>query len=213
MKMRILLLITVACLSFQHIWAQKKRLMLFDKYTKGTVLMKNKARTNAELNFDAANNNMMFKQNGEEMILTNVNQIDTVYIGDRKFTPIKKVYLEAIPTKHGDIYVHWNLINTYKGKKGAYGMTTQAKVESINTAEYTTGVYENQYVDVYELSNNNEYYLFKGEKPIIVKDERSLLKQFPEEKEKIKEYIKEQDIDFTQVDKVLKLLEFCMGME
>lgn len=213
MKIRILLLWVIASLSFQNVWAQKRRLMLFDKYTKGTVLMKNRAKTNAELNFDAANNNMMFKQNGEEMILTGVNQIDTVYIGDRKFIPIKKIYLEAIPTKHGDICVYWNLKNVYKGKKGAFGMTTQAKVESINTAEFQYGVYEKQYVDVYELSNNNEYYLFKDEKPVVVKDERSLLKQFPAQQKKIKDYIKEQKIDFAKVDEVIKLLEYCMEID
>lgn len=213
MKIRILLLFVVAFLSFQNSCAQKKRLMLFDKYTKGVVLMKNRARTNAELNFDAANNNMMFKQNGEEMILTNVNQVDTVYIGDRKFIPVKKNYLEAISTKQGDIYIYWNLKNAYKGKKGAFEMTTQAKVESINTAEFHYGAYENQYVDVYKLSNNNEYYLFKGEKPVVVKDEKSLLKQFPAQQEKIKDYIKEQKIDFAKVDEVIKLLEYCMEID
>lgn len=213
MKIRILLLGVVAFLSFSNGEAQNKRLLLFDKYTKGSVLMKNRARTNAELNFDAANNNIMFKQNGTEMILTNAHQVDTVYIGDRKFVPIKKVYLEAISTRHGDVYVHWNLKNAYKGKKGAFGMTTQAKVESINTAEFHYGAYENQYVDVYELSNRNEYYLFKGDKTIVVKDEKSLLKHFPARQREIKEYIKTQNIDFAKVDEVIKLLEYCMGMD
>ncbi|WP_455672105.1 hypothetical protein [Phocaeicola sp.] len=212
MKIRIFLLLFIAALSFQDALAQKKRLMLFDNYTKGTVLMKNRARVNAELNFDATNNNMMFKQGSEEMILTNVNQIDTVYIGNRKFIPIKNIYLESVSTKHGDIYIHWNMKNAYKGKKGAMGMTTQAKVETINTAEYQYGVYENQYVDVYQLSNENEYYLFKKGKPAIVKNEKTLLKSFPENKDAIKGYIKEQKVSFSKVDDIIKLLEYCLGL-
>lgn len=202
----------ILILSFQNISAQEKRILLFENYQKGTVLFKNSSKTHTLLNFDAANDNIMFKQDNDEMILTNSNQIDTVYIGNRKFIPIRNIYLECIATKHGDVYIHWNLKNVYKGKKGAYGMTTQAKVESINTAQMNYGYYENQYVDVYQHSNRNEYYLFKEEKPIVVKSEKQLLKAFPEHQEKIKEYIKKQDVTFLNTKRVIELLEYCLGL-
>lgn len=199
-------------LCIQEIPAQEERILLFENYKKGTILFKNRSKTHTLLNFDASNDNIMFKQGNEEMILTNSNQIDTAYIGNRKFIPIRNLYLECIATKHGDVYVHWNLKNTYKGKRGAYGMTTQTKVESINTAQMNYGYYENQYVDVYQLSNRNEYYLFKGDKPIVIRNEKNVLKAFPEHQDKIKEYIKENDVEFSTTMKVVGLLEYCLGL-
>lgn len=202
----------ILILCIQNIFAQEKRILLFENYQKGTILLKNRYKTHTLLNFDAANDNIMFKQDNDEMILTNSNQIDTVYIGNRKFIPIRNIFLECIATKHGDVYIHWNLKNVYKGKRGAYGMITQTKVESINTAQMNYGYYENQYVDVYQLSNRNEYYLFNGDKPIVVKNEKQLLKSFPEQQNNIKEYIKKRGINFLDTKKVIELLEYCLGL-
>ena len=108
----------ILILCIQNIFAQEKRILLFENYQKGTILLKNRYKTHTLLNFDAANDNIMFKQDNDEMILTNSNQIDTVYIGNRKFIPIRNIFLECIATKHGDVYIHWNLKNVYKGKRG-----------------------------------------------------------------------------------------------
>lgn len=194
------------------ICGQNKRVLIFENYEKGTVLFKNNTKTHTLLNFDAANDNIMFKQGNEEMILTNTNQVDTVYIAERKFIPIKNFFLECIHTQHGNIYVHWNLRNVYKGKKGAYGMTTQAKVESINTSQMNYGYYENQYVDVYELSNRNEYYLFVSNKHVMVKNAKSLLKIFPEHQDEIIKYMEDQKVDFMNTSKVILFLEYCLGL-
>ena len=211
MIIRIILLIF---LTFLHLisFGQEKRILLFKKYEKGIVLFKNHTKTHTLLNFDAANNNIMFKQGNEEMILINSNQVDTVYIGNRKFLPINKVYLECILTKYGEVYVHWNLKNVYKGKRGAYGITTQAKVESINTSQMNYGYYENQYVDVYQQSNRNVYYLFRDEKSIVIKNEKHVLDAFPEYKDNIKKYMKEEEVNWRDTKKVIKLLEYCLGL-
>ena len=175
-------------------------------------MFKNRLRTQTSLNFDASHNHVMFKQGDDEMILTNINQIDTVYIADRKFIPIRNIYLECIPTKYGEVYIHWNLKNVYKGKKGAYGMTTQTKVESINTSHFNYGYYENQYVDVYQQSNRNVYYLFRDEKSIVIKNEKQLLNAFPEHKDNIKNYMKAAEVNWEDAKKVIKLLEYCLGL-
>ena len=87
--MRTYLLITILCCiaTVGSVNAQKKRQMLFEDYSKGVVLMKNNSKTMAELNYDAGNQKMMFKNGSEEMLLTNVAQIDTVYIGNARFIP------------------------------------------------------------------------------------------------------------------------------
>ena len=93
MKTRLIFFL-ILIFNLQGITAQEKRILLFENYEKGTVLFKNKTQTHASFNFDAANDKIMFMQGNEEMILTNINIIDTIYISSRKFIPIKNIYVE-----------------------------------------------------------------------------------------------------------------------
>ncbi|MCD8267690.1 MAG: hypothetical protein LUD46_04005 [Parabacteroides sp.] len=109
--MKTYLLITILCgiATIGSANAQKKRQMLFENYSKGIVLMKNNSKTPAELNYDASNQKMMFKNGSEEMLLTNVAQIDTVYIGNSKFIPARSGYYEIIQIPNGLIGINWLL--------------------------------------------------------------------------------------------------------
>jgi hypothetical protein len=52
----------------------------------------------------------MYQQNGQEMILLNNNEVDTIYISIEKFIPYNKVYVEFVETKNNNIIlINWNL--------------------------------------------------------------------------------------------------------
>ena len=113
--MRTYLLITILCCiaTLGSANAQKKRQMLFEDYSKGVVLMKNNSKTPAELNYDAGNQKMMFKNGSEEMLLTNIAQVDTVYIGNAKFIPTgsRENFYEILQIPNGTIGINWLLKN------------------------------------------------------------------------------------------------------
>ncbi len=210
------LILFISVLSFlllgSPVQAQKKRMMLFDQYGNGTILMKNGTKISVGLNYDTANKKMMYLQNDEEMILLNDNQVDTVYVSDKKFIWFNNIYLEAIELKEGDVFIDWSLKNAYQGNKGAYGQITQNKVETINTTYWTNDEYKIQKSEVIAQKNANEYWFFKNGKLVKCKDEKSLLKHFPDHKNEIKTFIKEKKIDFTAANDVLILLDYCLGI-
>ena len=187
--------------------------MLFENYNRGIVLMKNKSKTPAELNYDCGNQVMMFKSGAEEMILTNLSQVDTVYIGDSKFIPAGKreSFYEIIPVPNGLIGINWLLKNKSQGYKGAYGVQ-QAKVETINTAEWQYGVYEDQYTEVFKLANQNEYCIFRDGQPFKFKNKKPLLKLFPNKETQIEDFIKKQKTDMNTPKDVITLVNFCLGL-
>jgi hypothetical protein len=192
--------------------AQQKRIMLFNNYTNGTVLMINKARTEVPLNYDAANYHMMYLQDKKEMILTNNNDVDTIFINSRKFIPAGPLYLEVVSLSNGKIYINWQLKKTERGKAGAYGQATQSSIQVINTNRVNSGgVYENQYTEIYELSNNNEYWLLYNGKYIKCKNMKDVLKRFSQKTDSIKSYIKEHHIDFNSIKDALTLLNYCLS--
>lgn len=194
-------------------YAQQKRIMLFEDYTQGTVLMKNKSRTTTLLNYDAANRLMMYRQNDEEMILSNNRQVDTIYISSRKFIPIGPVYLEAVSVQNGIIYINWLLKNINRGKKGAYGMPALGKVETVNTREFRGGgTYDNEYLDIYQLVNSNEYWLLNSDKPVKCKNLKGLIKLFPEREAQIKDFVKKEKLDFTKAKDAIQVINYCLGL-
>lgn len=195
-----------------EIQAQNKRICLFNDFMKGTVLMRNKAIVSSVFNYDAAGKVFLYKEKEEIMILTNTQAIDTVFVSDRKFIPIGRIFLEVIPIKNDFIYIDWKLKNSYKGKVGAYGQTTQANVTVINTNHYNNQTYEKQTADVFTPENKNEYFLFRDGKPVKFKNKKSLLKLFPGKESVIEDYIKEAKIDMSTPSDVINLMDYCLGL-
>lgn len=190
----------------------QNRIMLFDDYTSGTVLLRGNRKINTFLNYDTAGQQMMYKNGNQEMILTNGYEVDTIYIGSHKFIAQNPFFLEKFEMEHGDIYVRWNLKKVNIGKKGALGMVTQAKVETLNTSEYRRGVHENVPIDVFRDENNNEYWIFRDGKPLKCKNKKSLLKMFPGKEEMIQKYIKENSLQCENVKDMLQIMDFSMSL-
>ena len=166
----------------------------------------------AELNYDAGNQKMMFKNGSEEMLLTNVAQIDTVYIGNAKFIPTGSSFYEILQIPNGLIGINWLLKNTSQGYKNAFGVTQQAKVETLNTNQLNYSTYENQYTEVYKLANQNEYCIFRDGTPLKFKNKKSLLKLFPGKENLIETYIKETKTDMKNAKDVITLVNYCLGL-
>lgn len=213
-SMKINALLLIALISSLNLFAQKESAYLLDNFIHGTVIMKNGAKVSASLNYDATNQNMMFIQNHEKMILTNLESIDTIYINGRKFFPIRdSFFLESRPLKNGTIYINWILKYKYQGQKGAYGQISHTiNVETINTSHWTNNEYKNQSTDIYQLINENEYWILRNGKFVKCKNKKTLMKLFPEHNEEINAYIHKQNIDFSDAEEVLFLLDFCLGI-
>lgn len=195
----------------------QKRIYLFEKYTNGVVLLKNKARVSTSLNYDAANRNMMYIDNGNEMILNEAQGVDTVYIGNYKFIPNgQHGFLEKMPVSNGDIFINWALKKQMIGKKGAYGQVIQGNVEvmDLNMIKGQAGVTnrEENVTNVYTQQNENEYWLLRAGKFVKCNNEKSLLKLFPGKEEQIKAYIKEQKLDFRNTQQALDIVDYCLGI-
>lgn len=190
--------------------AQKKRMLLYNEYGRGIVLMKNGAEIQAELNYDTANKNMMYLQGGDEMILVNAHEVDTVYIGDGKFIPLNERFMEVVELANGKGFIDWALRLQHRGNRGAYGQITQNKVETINTAYWTHRKYKPETAEVLEMRNNNEYGFFRDGVPLQFKNEKELVRHFPNHGDAIRGFIKEKRVDFKKVNDVLEVLNYCL---
>lgn len=215
MILRFLLILSLYVTGLVKVYAQKSSVYLLPDFVQGTVLMKNGARTTAMLNYDATNRRMMFRQGHELLILTNVESVDTIYLGKHKFVPRKNIlFLECVPCENGTIYVNWSLRKKYQGQKGAYGQVSHAaNIENINTNYWTNNGYCLETLDIYKTINDNEYWLKLNGKFINCKNKKTLMKLFPLHRTEIESYIKKKKIDFSKSEQMIELLNYCMGLK
>lgn len=194
-------------------FAQKKRVMLFEEYTPGTIKIFNKSKIEVPLNYDASNKAMMYISGENEMILMNNDQVDSIFIGAHKFIYAQKSFLECIHLKNGIVYIDWSLKEVNRGYKGVYGQITQSKVESVNTANWQHGKFENQSTEVRSILNDNKYLFFLNGEMVTCKNKKNLLNLFKDKKELIDDYIKKHNIDFKEVSGALDLIDYCLSLK
>lgn len=186
--------------------------MLFPEYQKGTILLRGNQKVNVLVNYDATKHLMMYKQNDDDMILTNVQSVDSVLIGKHRFVPVKHRFYEVIPVNSDFLLVDWNIAMTEIGYRGAYGQVTHSKVHKYNVSAMTHDIYhtearQNTSLEVYRRSNNNTYYIIRNSKMVKFKDKKSLLKLFPERKKEIESLLKEEKTMFKNVEDVVELMK------
>lgn len=197
--------------------AQNEPLFIFEQFVNAKIHFKNRSVTVAPMNYDAVNDKMFYKDKGNLMELTNAAIIDSiVWAGKRSFVPHTGGFMEQVKMENGTVFIHWHIKNVNVGSRGALGMVTQAKVESISVR--AMGVFSatdatSQSADVYQQKNANEYYLPIEGKLKKITTKKHVLKLYPQHKAAIEEFMDKNKIQMTEPHSVLELLNFCMGLE
>lgn len=199
-------------LLFFPLFAFSQSAMLFPDYKPGTIILKGNKKVNVPVNYNATKHLMMYRQGDDDMILGNIQSVDSVLIGEHRFIPVKNRFYEVIPVNSKFLLVDWNISMTNIGYKGAYGQVTHSKVHSYNVSAMTHDIHHtearpNTSLEVYRRSNNNTYYIVLDKKMKKFKDKKSLLKLFPERKEEIEKLLKEEKTMFKNVEDVVELMK------
>lgn len=198
----------------------QEKIFLFDDFKPAVFLMKRHVKTTASFNFDAKGQGVYFIQNEEIMELTNASEIDTVYVDGRKFVWRNECLCEYIDAEYGEIYVNWRLRDSFVGKEGAFGTTTQGKVEVIQVpginSEYSSdniGRFSDR-TDVWTVKNENVYFLFFQGKEYRIRRQSDLTRAFPDKSKDIKRFLKEHNYTLNSAEQVKNTLDYiCTGKE
>lgn len=124
------ILVLLAALAMEPVAAQAQTPLpqgtfLFDTFTEGRILMKNKLSTRARFNYDCVRQQLHFMDRDQEMILDHILQVDTLYIGTRIFIPYQTRFVECITAGPDVLRVDWKAKIYNQGKKGAMGFVSQ----------------------------------------------------------------------------------------
>jgi len=186
---------------------------LFQSFAKSLVKMKDGRQMTATLNYNMVDEEMIFNQNGVYMALDKPEEIDTVYLQNRKFVPVEKAFYEVLSKGQVTMFIQHKSRLTQKGTPTAYGMTTKtagpSKVLSMQAGNQVRLVELPEDVDV---SPATLYWVKAGEGMDKFTNERQFLKLFPDQEAKLKEFIKSNKIDFKLREDLIKLGDFCNSL-
>lgn len=182
--------------------------------------MKPRGVTNAKANYDAYNKRLMYQQGQDMMEMTNIQQVDTVFFGERKLVPAQKGFYEVVSLPNGTVLIDWYLRDIEIGKKGALGATTSASVHPLQMTDFgnsteTYTAYQKQdgkENNVYRRRNDNSYLVSYKGKQFKLKTIKQIKNAFPENQEKIQIYATENNLEMRNVEDVLNLLNYCLGL-
>lgn len=199
---------------------QFNRIFLLSEFMPAKVMFRNHSTISVKINYDASNKVMLYRQGDDLMELTNTATIDTIIVDGHRFVPAEKGFYDVVLAKNGVIYIDWLLKDVNIGSKGALGAVTQGSVHNLqmtdlgNSDAMYYGAYGQQKIgatDIYLRKNDNTYYIKKEGQFIKVKTVKQICKVFPEHKDEISSFVKENKIDMKDTGKALTLIDYCLS--
>lgn len=211
-------LLLLSCVfAFVCSYGQEGSVMLYPNYENGVVYMKGNQIVRTPLNYDASKRQVMYQQDGENMILTNMQMVDSIKIGKDLFLPIRDRFYEVLDYQCGKLLVDWNLRNVNVGYKGAYGNVSQVRSQSVKLSmmegmtSYATND-PNSRQEVYKVKNENQYIIVKNGHLYRFSNKKTLLKHFEKGKEDAEAIISKRHTDFSKAEDVINIVGELLPM-
>ena len=194
--------------------AAQAPIYLFEEFTDGTVLLKNRSVVKTRFNLDIFHDKFLYMDGDQIMEMTDFSNVSTIIIGGRTFVPQGKTLYEVLGLdEENSLLVKWHRKNNPMGKKGAYDQIAHASsTQSLDPNYYSPSVTKEAARDEMRTVSENKYGVLTNGKIRSFTDKRSFLKLFPDRKSELETYIDKQPILFSEVDDVVKLMKFALGI-
>ena len=192
------------------IFAQITNGYYFKEFIPGKVILKNKQFARGKFNYDFRNKQMHFLNGNTDMIVENLQDIDTIIIDKTHFIPYEGRFVEVMKEGKTALLIEKEVNTRERGKVGAMGMATHGSVQAIdvNARFQRVNGENNMDLTIYKDEIKNIYYILIKRNWKSFRNQATFLKLFPKkQQESIKETIKTLDVDFDNREEVLKLLD------
>lgn len=182
---------------------------LFPEFMKGTVLMKNGIRNEAMLNYNSLTEEMIFDNHGMKLAISQLDQVDTVYILGRKFILHEKKFSELLYSSSSiELFAEHKCSIKDPGKPAAYGGTSHTSATTSYSSYFSGGqVYELKLPDGYETKPYIQYWIKRDGKISRILTLRQLNKVFDDQEDLLKAYVKNHEVKLDDLQSVIALVK------
>lgn len=207
----LLILFTFPCiLGAQEVVNISSGVFLFDQFTSGKILLTDKRYIETQFNYNCEKQELYYKDGSEYQIMYNTSNVDTLYIQNRKFIPVREGvrFFECLLVGDGVLLVDWKVKLYYKGQRGAMGVVSQSGGQaSVDMALMQNKGLSNPDNSVYKMTYQNTYYMYLDGRQVSFSNLKSFLKLYPNTHRKpIRQLVKRESINFNDPRQVVKLI-------
>jgi hypothetical protein len=186
---------------------------MFPGFSVGVVKLKTGEKIPLRLNYNVATERMVFYQNNQVFDLTEYETVDTIYIQGRKFVPANRVFYETLVRGEVSLFIQHRAKIIQPSRPAAYGGTSQ-----VSSSTYISNLRMGG--ETFRMKNNQELrvepdpmiWIRKDNEMHPVINKKSLLKIFPEDKNRISDYIRQNNLNIENPDDLIKLTKYYNGL-
>lgn len=217
---------------FSTVLAQEKRVYFFSDFVNTAIQYKGGQKFKVKANYDVANRKMMYMQGDQLMELTDPQLVDTIVTDGYAWVLHDGHFCQVVDSKAGNrVLLGWHIVKMHEGYVGAFGISQvpSRKVKlngqfgldnftadggGIFNGTTDTNAHDGNgsNLDVWRNKNLNTYYFTKDGREYALKGMKSVYKAFPEHKEQIKQYARENKVDMMTASGALQLIDFILTL-
>lgn len=193
--------------------AQGDSVIISDHYVlpgfiKGTVKLKTGKSESVMLNYNKITEEMIFEKGDNRLALHNLETIDTVYLGPRKFIPFGKVFYEVlIDGPPVSLYIRHKCNLLHAGKPSGYGGSSETgSVTSISMIVGSGNLYKLKLPEDFHTTDATQYLLIKDNSEYKINSENQLLRVFPEKSKELKLFIKQNKLNTRNQEDLIRIV-------
>jgi hypothetical protein len=184
---------------------------LFPEFIQGIILMENGINTKALLNYNSLTEEMIFKDKDKMLAIgkMEMEHIDTVFIGDRKFFTLNNKFVELISHSKCDLYAEHRCSVIVPGKPSGYGGTSQTTaITSVTSINSGGRLYELKLPEDYEIKPYTFYWLKRNGELNKFINMKQLMKLYDDKKDLYKAYVKTHKVKYDDQESIVQLIKY-----
>ena len=183
---------------------------LLPNFTKSIIKFKAGGENKtAMLNYNVVDEEMVFMQPDNYMVLDNPEVIDTVYMAGRKFIPVKKSFYEVLIAGTSALFLQYKTTAEAAGTPTGYGATSKTQGNTYVRQVYgPVGSVDLKIPDDVKLTEDNYYWVSTDNSMEKFATKRQFIKIFKDKEKELNEFIDHNDISFKKTYDVIRLVRY-----
>ena len=182
---------------------------LFEDFAEGKVLQKSGSVSAAKLNYNTLTQEMIFQNGDQNLALDQLENIDTVYLQNKKFIAVGHVFYEVATNTASPLFIQYITQVIPPGAETGFGKSQTTAIDNISDLKSSGKAYALKLPDDYKLNSKTMYWLKKNNAFVGANSVKDVQAVFPDKAAAISDFAKANKIKFKNPDDVIKLINFC----
>lgn len=184
--------------------------LLLPKFTKSVVKLKSGKINTAVLNYNKVDQEMVFLQNKQTLILNEPQLVDTIFMANRTFIPFEKGFYELAVKAPVTLFIQHKSYVEFEGTPTLYGAKSQTTAPSYVRQIYgANGAIDLAIPKGYKVVDDTQYWIRKIDGLTMFDTKREFLRIFPEKEKELNQFISKNKVNFDKYEDVVKLVNYC----